>query len=99
MAVAIARIRAQRFACISFLISFAEVILVWGSIGIALSLPGQNWKWLGSVLQKVVVVGFSSIVIAIVGLFLDPERVLAFLALILGMLVLAICAVPAFPPG
>ncbi len=78
MAVAIARIRAQQFACIAFLASFAEVIIVWGSIGIALSSPGQNWKWLGSALAKVVIVGSSPIVIAIVGLFLEPERVLAF---------------------
>jgi hypothetical protein len=91
----LAKIKAQRFACLSGAVSFAEILIVWGGVGVAFALPTWNFHWLGAVFHYTVMVGFlSSTVLAIVGLFRDEERSLAALALVLGFTAGIICSVP-----
>ncbi len=75
-------------------ISLVEFAVVWGSVGIAFAFPTHDWHWLGGVINCLVIAGLTSVVIAVIGIFRDPERVLAFLALLLGLFITAICSVP-----
>ena len=75
-------------------VSSVELAVVWGCVGVAFAFPNRDWHWLGGVIKYLVIAGLSSVVIAVIGLFRDPERLLAFLALLLGVFTAAICSVP-----
>lgn len=94
MPINLAILKAQRFACLSAAVSVAEILIVWGGVAIAFALPHWNWHWLGGVFNYAVMVGLSSIVLAIIGLFRDAERVFAGIALIVGFAVGVICSIP-----
>jgi hypothetical protein len=88
------KIKSQKFACLSVAVSLLEASIVWGGVAVGLALPSWNWHWLGGVFHYTIMIGLGSIVFAIVGLFRDPERMFAFLALVLGLFVSGICTLP-----
>jgi hypothetical protein len=89
----LAVLKAQRFACLSTAVSLAEILIVWGGVAIAFALPHLNWHWMGWVFHYTVMAGLSSIILAAVGLFRDPDREFAILALVLGLFTTGVCGI------
>jgi ABC-type multidrug transport system permease subunit len=72
----------------------AEILIVCGGVAVSFALPNWNWHWLARVFHPTVTVGLSSILLAIVGLFRDRERVFSGLALVIGFAVAVVCSIP-----
>jgi hypothetical protein len=87
--------RSRKFASISLIISIIEILIIWGGTTVALSTPHLDWKWFRPVMIYVYGFGFiGSLIFSIVGLANDLRRVLAFCALAVAVIDLAICSVP-----
>lgn len=88
-------LRSQKYGFIALVVALTELLIIWGGAGLGLSLPHWNWHWLGNVmLYTYLIAGLGSLVLAVVGLVMDAHRMLAFLALVLAVVNIAICVIP-----
>jgi hypothetical protein len=84
----------EKFGIVAFSICLVELVGIWVPVIYASHHRDLDWRWLASPLGDLYLAGFFAILIAIVGLFRDKRRLLAFLALIFGVLNIALCVAP-----
>lgn len=88
------RFRACKYGFIALGISILEIILICGGLAVidAMGLWGHAPLWLRDAFGTVYMVGMLGLVLSVVGLIKDSRRIYAFLALILGLVSMAICS-------
>ena len=85
-----------RFGWVSLTVGILEVAIIWGSLGLvrATGLWGHAPLWLEDVFAISYLAGWVAVAIAIAGLVKDTHRVVAALALLLGIVNAVLCALP-----
>ena len=84
-----------KFGYVALCVFMLELTVIWGGVGMlqyATRLVAP--KWLLDIFALAYFAGLLAIVVSIVGLFRDRTRLIAFLALFIGILTTAVCTIP-----
>lgn len=87
--------RYARCGYIALAICFLELVIVWGGI-LVFHQGGRTIApvWAQDAFVLAYFAGFCSLPVSIVGLFLDRFRLVAFVALLFGIVNVAVCVAP-----
>jgi hypothetical protein len=97
MSLDLGRLRKQKYACTSILISLAELLLVWGVIAISIAIDYRSPHLARALAYVIRPATLGAFAFAIVGLFKDSERVLAVIALLFAFLAVGLAVLPVSP--
>ena len=88
--------RECKYGFIALGISIGEITLIWGGLGVvyAAGLWGHAPLWLRDTFGLIYLAGVAALILAVVGLIKDSGRMYAALALLLGLVNLAVCGLP-----
>jgi hypothetical protein len=83
-----------KFGIVAFSMCLIELVGIWVPFAIVLRIPDFSGPWLLRVFGLLYLAGLLSLPVSIVGLFRDSPRTLALLALVFGVVNIAVCAAP-----
>jgi hypothetical protein len=85
----------RRFGCISLALSSAEIIIIWGAIGL-FQMPGEHNALIFSKVTSITLLAgmLGSFGFAVAGLVSDSHRPTAFVAIVMAGVAFFICGVP-----
>ena len=86
--------KSEKFGISALSICLVELFGIWAPVLYALRHPSSDWRWLERPLGFLYVAGVFSIGIAIVGLFRDRRRLIAFISLLFGVVNFVLCMMP-----
>ena len=85
------QLRFRSYGMIALIICLVEIVGIWGTTAVLVQMPQKNYLWLVRPMATLYLVGFTSIPISVIGLVKDKRRILASLALALGIGNVLIC--------
>lgn len=85
MRIAWLRIRNQKWACVSIALSLIVTVILGIVFGLSLSYPYRDLTWMEGILIYTLRLGLFALIIAVIGLFRDQERILSAMAIFLWL--------------